>query len=61
MLMMVDPDVHFHVLPRYEKARSFGGVSFVDRAWPGPPDVTAGVEPDPRVRQELLATLRGCW
>ena len=25
MLMMVDPDVHFHVLPRYAAARAFAG------------------------------------
>ncbi len=41
MLMMVDPDVHFHVLPRYESERSYQGVTFRDEAWPGPPDVTS--------------------
>jgi len=41
MLMMVDPDVHFHVLPRYEGAREFAGTSYQDEAWPGPPDVTS--------------------
>ena len=40
MLMMVDPDVHFHVLPRYESERTYQGVTFRDDAWPGPPDVT---------------------
>ncbi|HLE81810.1 MAG TPA: HIT family protein, partial [Dehalococcoidia bacterium] len=29
MLMMVDPHVHFHVIPRYASARSFAG-----REWP---------------------------
>jgi len=28
MLMMVDPDVHFHVLPRYAQSRSFAGREF---------------------------------
>lgn len=37
MLMMVDPDVHFHVIPRYGSARMFAGREFVDSGWPGPP------------------------
>lgn len=39
MLMMVDPDVHFHVLPRYAEARTFSGRQFLDPGWPGPPDL----------------------
>src|SRR5690606_983666 len=38
MLMMVDPHVHFHVLPRYSGIREFGGVSFTDPGWPRLPD-----------------------
>ena len=30
MLMMVDPNVHFHVLPRYSDARECAGVTFED-------------------------------
>ncbi len=36
-LMMVDNQVHFHVIPRYGRAIVFEGVSFVDSQWPGPP------------------------
>lgn len=39
MLMMVDPHVHFHVIPRYEGAREFGGREFVDIGWPKVPDL----------------------
>jgi diadenosine tetraphosphate (Ap4A) HIT family hydrolase len=46
MLMMVDPDVHFHVVPRYGAERSFAGQSFRDAFWPGPPDVTSRLELD---------------
>lgn len=35
MLMMVDKDVHFHVLPRYEGSREYRGQSFPDAGWPG--------------------------
>lgn len=36
-LMMVDSQVHFHVIPRYTRAIVLGGLSFVDRDWPKPP------------------------
>jgi diadenosine tetraphosphate (Ap4A) HIT family hydrolase len=39
MLMMVDPDVHFHVLPRYAAEREFAAVRFVDTGWPKVPDL----------------------
>jgi len=36
MLRMVDPEVHFHVMPRYAAAREFESKEFLDQAWPGP-------------------------
>lgn len=39
MLMMVDPHVHFHVIPRYEGSREHAGCTFADSGWPGPPDL----------------------
>ena len=39
MLMMVDPDVHFHVIPRYEHERGFSNQQFFDQGWPGPPHI----------------------
>ncbi len=39
MLMMVDPNVHFHVIPRYSGPRSWGGLEFADAGWPGPPQL----------------------
>ncbi|HXC52715.1 MAG TPA: hypothetical protein VN634_17660 [Candidatus Limnocylindrales bacterium] len=42
MLMMVDPQVHFHVIPRYAKPKGLFGVEWIDRAWPKPPDLSAG-------------------
>jgi diadenosine tetraphosphate (Ap4A) HIT family hydrolase len=58
MLMMVDPDVHFHVIPRYEGTRRFGGVEFSDAGWPGPPSLDVAISPDAAVRDALLAELR---
>lgn len=35
-LMMVDDQVHFHVLPRYLGTRGYGGRDFPDADWPRP-------------------------
>ena len=61
MLMMVDPDVHFHVLPRYEGTRALAGVSLGDSGWPGPPALGEGVEPDAADAARMIAVLRGAW
>jgi diadenosine tetraphosphate (Ap4A) HIT family hydrolase len=46
MLMMVDPHVHFHVIPRYEGERSAAGVTVTDAGWPGQPDLGTAVKLD---------------
>ncbi len=37
MLMMVDPNVHFHVVPRYAEERSACGLKISDPGWPAAP------------------------
>lgn len=50
MLMMVDPHVHFHVIPRYEAAITFEGITQEDAGWPGPPNLAhAVVLTDPQI------------
>lgn len=61
MLMMVDPDVHFHVLPRYSSPQDYGGTTFTDPGWPAVPDLSSHVTPDPGMRDSLVADLRRCW
>jgi diadenosine tetraphosphate (Ap4A) HIT family hydrolase len=61
MLMMVDPDVHFHVIPRYSASRQHAGVDYPDSAWPGPPALEPAVVPDAAARAALLSRLRGAW
>ncbi|KTE28227.1 MULTISPECIES: HIT family protein [unclassified Sphingopyxis] len=46
MLMMVDPHVHFHVLPRYDGERSGAGLTVADAGWPGQPDLGQAVKLD---------------
>lgn len=55
MLMMVDPHVHFHVVPRYRGTREWQGISFLDHGWPGVPDLKAGVALDPAQLATLAA------
>ncbi len=61
MLMMVDPHVHFHVLPRYAEARTFAGVSFEDPGWPAVPNLGAHTDLDQGQRAALVEHLRGLW
>src|SRR5512139_4146301 len=61
MLMMVDPDVHFHVIPRYPVARDFMGVAYQDAGWPGPPALNLDVNLDDPARDALVKELRQAW
>lgn len=46
MLMMVDPHVHFHVIPRYEGERAAHGLTIADAGWPVQPDLGQAVKLD---------------
>jgi diadenosine tetraphosphate (Ap4A) HIT family hydrolase len=61
LLMMVDPDVHFHVLPRYAAPRSFAGVTFTDPGWPAAPSLGYVNTMQPSTLAELTAHLRQLW
>ena len=58
MLMMVDRDVHFHVLPRYAATRTFGQMEFSDSGWPGPPDLTQINKTGEALTQSIRQALR---
>jgi len=60
MLMMVDPHVHFHVIPRYARGRTFDGAEFVDRGWPGAPDLASGSKLEPATVVKMIAALGTC-
>ena len=61
MLMMVDPHVHFHVIPRYEGSRTFGTIDFPDVGWPKLPDLNAAVSLDDNAAQAVAAMLTSVW
>lgn len=58
MLMMIDPDVHFHIVPRYSAARIFGQTEFADPAWPGPPDLGKTNDVGDPVKQQIMDMLK---
>jgi diadenosine tetraphosphate (Ap4A) HIT family hydrolase len=57
MLMMVDPNVHFHVIPRYSAPRRWDGGEFPDAGWPGPPRLEAAVKLDERQLHALVSEI----
>ncbi|MBL8893762.1 MAG: HIT family protein [Rhizobiales bacterium] len=61
MLMMVDPHVHFHVIPRYQGTRDFGTLSIPDKGWSGPPDLASAVALDLAQRASIAEVLRTRW
>ncbi len=61
MLMMVDPHVHFHVLPRYSRPQKFGDLEVLDVGWPKPPNLNAVAAFTPEQLTQLRDHLRGLW
>jgi diadenosine tetraphosphate (Ap4A) HIT family hydrolase len=61
MLMMVDRDVHFHVIPRYEGERRHGGHTFPDAGWPGQPNLASNVALGEDEAAALAADFAARW
>ena len=63
MLMMVDPHVHFHVIPRYSSSRVIAGIEIADHGWPGPPELKSAITLDTSAmvagRSEILSHWQG--
>lgn len=55
MLMMVDREVHFHVLPRFSRTQCWDGGDFPDLGWPGPPQLGDAPVLDPERTARLTA------
>lgn len=60
-LMMVDPHVHFHVIPRYSKEIEVSGTNVADSGWPKHPDMNAVAELTDDQMNSLLQELRSNW
>ena len=61
MLMMVDPHVHFHVVPRYAKTRRFADLDFADTGWPGQPNLAGAMTLAPEMQNRLRDEVRRHW
>ena len=57
MLMMVDPHVHFHVLPRYDGTRTWNGHAIADAGWPKVPDLSQATAFEGEALEELARWL----
>jgi len=57
-LMMVDPQVHFHVIPRYSRPVLFNEGEYADDAWPKPPNLQCALDLPPETRTKLFARLK---
>lgn len=61
MLMMVDRNVHFHVIPRYEGQRSGAGLAISDSGWPKQPALNEATSLDEAQIAAMLDWLKPFW
>lgn len=57
MLMMVDKQVHYHIIPRYERIIVFDGALWKDSGWPGVPNLS-GEEFQIQVLHRIKETIK---
>ena len=61
MLMMVDPHVHFHVIPRYQQKQQFDSIIVTDSGWPGPPNLIEPADFNSKQIEKLTVLIREQW
>jgi diadenosine tetraphosphate (Ap4A) HIT family hydrolase len=61
MLMMVDPHVHLHVIPRYSGTRIQAGIALPDNGWPSLPALGDAVALSAPQQAALVAWLQAAW
>ncbi len=61
MLMMVDPDVHFHIIPRYSTNKIFENVEFIDAGWPALPEFTKCNNINEAIFNKLNETMKNAF
>lgn len=60
-LMMVDPNPHFHAIPRYPAPVTLGKASFEDSAYPKPPNILGDLAVGPATLEQWRALLSEHW
>ena len=56
-LMMVDPNPHFHAIPRYDQPVQLGEAQYRDEHYPRPPDMLQGLAVDAATLESWRARL----
>ena len=59
MYMMVDPEVHYHIIPRYSEQKHFKDTLFEDKGWPGLPALSKPNIVDKKLQMKIITYLRG--
>ena len=60
-LMMVDPNPHFHAIPRYPRPIVMGTHPFTDASYPRPPDLSGGMDIDAATLEAWRAGVAQRW
>jgi diadenosine tetraphosphate (Ap4A) HIT family hydrolase len=60
MLMMIDPHLHYHVLPRYNSEQKFDNQKFEDNGWPKLPQLTAPDFPSDTLHKIKEKLMQSC-
>ena len=60
-LMMVDPHVHFHVIPRYAQPTMVDTVEIVDHGWPRHPRLDLAADLSAAQMRAMKAALEANW
>ena len=58
MLMMNDPTVHFHVIPRYDTIRLFEKNKFYDYGYPGIPSLDLVNNCDKKLKEQIINKIK---
>ena len=57
MYMMVDPEVHYHIIPRYSEQKYFKDTLFEDKGWPGLPALSEPNMIDKKLQKKIVREL----
>ena len=56
--MMVDKEVHIHVIPRYKKKKVFNNTSFYDLGWPKIPNFSKTNKINTLTRKKIISLIK---
>ena len=59
--MMIDKQVHFHVIPRYSKKKKFNEIDFIDSDWPKPPNMSKNQKLSKTEFDKLKLFIKNQW